>query len=497
MRNENENERGTWTPNDGWDSSDEAPEAPVVSSLDGAAGGAGAARGWLGQWRWGLRLGGLVAALALLALIVPALAPLIPRPPSPPPPPDFTALTLSPDLGFCATNGYWSPDGRRIAVVRASAECGVTPGKPDVFVYDAASGKQVAAISITPTVQRALTRAGLEDVVTDYTSVAWSPDQRTLAVSLAVVRALPASAGRTGLGTRAGVALVSLTGSLAGSHAGDVVALLSARDLAPPALGTGAAAGPLTIDEWDTRLLTARQIDLPPALGYEWLPAGELIATDPLPTDAQGAMGAAGPSGDPIGGQRFSMWRTGFLSAINAVDCQERGARASSGPFTLLDLHTAAWSPDGRYLLAINATTRAPQTPPPTSRAPLPFCVTGPVASALPVAPMHDRALGSALRLLGGAITQVDLLWSPDGKRLVALPDSVSSLPGTALIYDTATGAIQARISAGPSQIPGAQGSDASALIVGCSWSPDGRRLLMVVAGQRFNIRVYQPRALG
>ena len=493
MRNENERERGTRTPNDGWDSFDEAPEAPVVSSLDGAAEGAGAARGWPGRWRWGLRLGGLAAALALLTLIAPALTPLMPRLPSPPPPPAFTALALSPDLGFCATNGYWSPDGRRIAVVRASAECGVALGKPDVFIYDAASGKQVAAYSVTPTVQRALTRAGLEDVVTDYTSVAWSPDQRALAVSLAVVRALPASAGWAGLGTRAGVALVSL----AGSHVGDVEALLSARDLAPPALGTGAAAGPLAIDEWDTRLLAARQIDLPPALGYEWLPAGELIATDPLPTDARDAMGAAGPPGDPIGGQRFSMWRTGFLSAINAVDCQERGARASSGPFTLLDLHTAAWSPDGRYLLTINTPTRAPQTPPPTSRAPQPFCVTGPVASALPVAPLHDRALGSALRLLGGAITQVDLLWSPDGKRLVALPDSVSSLPDTALVYDAATGAIQARISAGPSQIPGAQGSDASALIVGGSWSPDGRRLLLVVAGQRFNILIYSPRALG
>ncbi|HEU0026028.1 MAG TPA: hypothetical protein VFQ25_02850 [Ktedonobacterales bacterium] len=460
-----------------------------VTKLDGSAPGE---RHVVMRWRWGLRLGGLAAALALLALIAPALGPLIPRLPTTPPPPDFTALALSPDLGFCATNGYWSPDGRRIAVVRASAECGVTVGKPDVFIYDAASGKQVAAYGVTPTVQSALRRAGLVGVVTDYTGVAWSPDQRMLAVSLAVVRALPESAGRVGLGTRAGVALVSL----AGPHAGGVVALLSARDLAPTALGTGAAVGPLAVDEWDTRLLTARQIDLPPALGYEWLPAGELIATDALSSGEQGAMGATAPPGDPIGGQRFSMWRTGFLSEINAVDCQGGGARAASGPFTLLDLHTAAWSPDGRYLLTINTATRAPQAPPPTARAPLPFCVMGPLASALPVAPMHDRGLDSALRLLGGAITQVDLLWSPDGKRLMALPDSVSSLPDTALIYDTATGFIQTRISAGPSQIPGAQGSDASALIVGGSWSPDGRRLLLVVAGQRFNIRVYGPHAL-
>jgi hypothetical protein len=254
------------------------------------------------------------------------------------------------------------------------------------------------------------------------------------------------------------------------------------------------------VNEWDTRALAVRQLDLPPALGYEWLRGDTLIATDPFPPAASNALASTGAAGDPTGGQRFGMWRTGFLSEINATSCQVSGAgdtSAASGPYTLLDLRTTAWSPDGRYLLTISTTARGSDPPPPAVTAPLSFCVSGPLASALPVTPIHDRATRAALALLGGAITQVDLLWSPDGKRLAALPYSVSQLPNTIIIYDTATGAILSRIAAGSSEIPGAQGSDASAQFVGGAWAPDSQRFLAAVAGHNFNIRIYNAHALG
>jgi hypothetical protein len=293
--------------------------------------------------------------------------------------------------------------------------------------------------------------------------------------------------------------------ALAGPHPGAVSALISARGLSRMAEGSGYTPGPLAVDEWDTRQLTTRQLNLPVALGYEWLPGDLLVGAAPPPSTGAGATPAltdnAGLADNSAGDQRFSMWRTGYFVAVNAVDCEQSGANAPAKPYTpliALYLSTTAWSPDGRYLLMVNQVARAPQALILNANAPLlPFCLPESAASAFPQAPIHDRAMRAALGLLGGAVTDVELLWSPDGARLAALPTETSQASNMITLYDTATGGVLARISAGPSQIPGAQGSDANALFINGAWSPDGRRLLTVVEGQQFNIRVYSPRALG
>ncbi len=454
-------------------------------------------------WRWGLRLGALAAVVGLAATLVAALEPLMPRPAAAPPPPEYIALALAPELRFCATNGYWSPDGRYIAVPRAPT-CGAgvagVSDLPDIYIYDAANGEQVTEYTIMPTIEGALARAGLSGAQISFSSVTWSPDQRMLAAQFEVYQALPRASSGMDVHARGGVALITISGP----HTGAVTALISASGLSLVAEGAGFTPGPLAVDEWDTRQLSARRLDLPAALGYEWLPGDLLISADPPQPGGASATptlaDTAGPMGNPTGGQRFSMWRTDSLVEVSAADCGpgDTGQPARRrAPLTALYFSTTAWSPDGRYLLTITQVARAPQAPALNTDTPRPpFCLPASAASALPQAPIHDRAMRAALGQLGD-VMDVELLWSPDGARLAELPSANSQLSSAITLYSTLTGAVLARISAGPSQIPGAQGSDANALFINGAWSPDGRRLLTVVEGQQFNIRVYGPRSLG
>lgn len=465
------------------DSEDTDGEAPVVSPLEGAE---TPARAQVLRWRWGLRLGALTAVVTLLAVVAVALAPVIPWTVAPPLPLDNIALALPPELRFCATDGYWSPDGRRIAVPRAPA-CGASGAGarnlPDIYIFDAASGAQSTEYTIMPAIQDALARASLSGAQVNYSGVTWSPDQRTMAAEFDVLQFLPHAYTGTHFRARAGVALIAL----AGPHPGAVTALISARGLSPAAERIGYTPGPLAVDEWDTRQLTARPLDLPATLEYQWLPGDLLIGANPPPVSAW-------PAENPAGRQRFSMWRMGYLVEVSAVDCGQSSVPGT--PYTVLYLFTTAWAPDGRYLLTITQVARAPRASLPSVATPfLPFCLSG-SAAAFPQAPVHDRAMRAALGLLGSAVSNVELLWSPDGVRLAAIPSETSQASNAITIYDMATGAILARVFAGPSQIPGAQGSDANARFINGSWSPDGRRLLAVVEGQQFNIRVYGPRAL-
>lgn len=482
-------------------SEDAGDERPIISPLDGSV---EAARARNSQWRWGLRFGALAAVIALVIIVAVALAPLTPLAPrfsSQRASPRYTALALSPELRFCATNGYWSPDGRRIAVPRAP-DCGSggagVMNLPDISIYDATSGKQLTEYTIMPAIEDALARANLSGAQITYTDVSWSPDQRTLAAQFEATQTLPQAASGTPIRSRAGVALIALTGS----HTGAVSALISASALSLAAEGTGFSPGPLAVDEWDTRQGRALRLDLPPSLGYEWLPGDLLIAADPPSGGGTSAtppfMGTASPVSNPMNQQRISLWRTAYLVEVSAHDCgQSAPANTPRARLTALYLSATAWSPDGRYLLTITQVARAPQAPILRTDTPLPpFCLPASAARAFPQAPIHDRAMRAALSLLGG-VANVGLLWSPDGAQLAALPSANSQLSNTITLYDARSGAVRARISAGPSLIPGAQGSDANALFISGAWSPDGRRLLAVVQGQQFNIRIYDTSALG
>ncbi|HEX9036007.1 MAG TPA: hypothetical protein VF808_03365 [Ktedonobacterales bacterium] len=468
-------------------------EAPSVTSLDGDHGVKSAGAPWRSgarRWRLGLRLGGLAAALALVAALIAALAPqvaiLIPRPLITRPLPDILALDLSPNLSNCATTGYWSPDGRRIAVLRSSYACGVTDRSPDVYVYDAVSGAQVAAYSVTAPIQSALNEEGAAGWSVAYDSLSWEPSQGALAVLWNAAQP-PSETPRAS--SQDGLALIALSGPRPGAIS---ILLGDGGPLPTPPggrVGYPLLPGRQLAREWDVTGGGYGAFQILPAQVYAWTPDDGVVPITPFP--------GGGPSqAVPIDGQAFSAWRTGALSVAATAPGQSQAGAPTA--FALLTLTIRLWSPDSRYLLLLDTVARVPGAPGTATIANAQVYLPANQVSTLPVAPTSDRALRAALGLLGAhGATQVALLWSPNGRRLVAIPSGEAAPATAALVYDTATGALLARISAGQSEIPGAQGSDANATISGAAWSPDGRRLLVGVTGLRFNLRVYGEDLLG
>jgi hypothetical protein len=413
--------------------------------------------------------------------LTPLMGPLISRPIASAARPDIISLDLAHDLSVCATTGYWSPDGRRIAVLRSPSACGITPREPDIFVYDAASGEQTAAYHVTGAVQAALARAGQSAWMISYDQLSWAPSRHALAVLFHVQPLASAPNSRASL---PGLALITPRRSSPGA-----VAVTLAR-VASGAAGAPRLSGQVYATLWDTRRGSARTLAVPVAQTYDWLPDDSLIATEPYP----GASPSVAPS---FSWRPFSAWRTGTLDVANTEQCQGHSGANPPTPFALLTLNVATWSLDSRYLLAFQTHARiaAPSIPP---TAVAHDCLSSGEVNALPLAPIHDRATQATLRLLGASdAEQMTLLWSPDGKRLVAMPSGSAVPPSSATVYDTTTGLPLTRIIAGGSQIPGAQGSDADASITGAAWSPNGQRLLVAIRGLRFNILVYSGRALG
>lgn len=477
---------------DDWED-DWEPESdtPRYSSLDGPRGATprvgGATRGhwWTQRWRWTLRLGAAAAVVGLLSALAitltPMLAPLIPRPIASAARLDILALDLAPGLSVCATTGYWSPDGQRIAVLRSPAICGLTPREADVYIYDATSGEQAAAYHVTAAVRAALARAWIGAWTITYDQLSWAPSRRALAV---LFHAQPPPRTPGARATLPGLALITLDRSSAGAVA-ITLASASAAAVLPPA-PPGQVYGTL----WDTRLGSARTLAIPVAQAYDWLPDDSLIATESYP-------GTSPSVAPPFSWRPFSAWRTGTLDVANTEQCQGSSGASPPTPFALLTLNVATWSLDSRYLLAFQTRARVAAPSIPTTAA-ADDCLSSGEVNALPLAPIHDRATQAALRLLGASdAKQMTLLWSPDGKRLVAMPSGSAVPPSSATVYDTTTGLPLRRITAGGSQIPGAQGSDADASITGAAWSPNGQRLLVAIRGLRFNIRVYSGRTLG
>lgn len=480
----------------------EHDDEPRVSALEGRT--SERATNFVNRgWRWALRLGGLVAVVALLGVVGAELAPLAPHVTlpallsRPTPTPDVRALDLNINQANCSANGvgYWSPDGQRIAVL----SCAPNTTEPDLYIYNAQTGAQVGAYLMTKPIQTTLAtinESQLSDALI-FDSLSWSPNQRMLVI---LWHAFDFSnSPNPALATRWDV-LASL--SLAGAHAGQVSVAIQGETTAPTAI-ISLGSGPVGYTEaqyWDVLNNGLATLNLHNAQTYAWdIATDQVVATAPYP----GAPDSAGITPIPAGGRTFSVWMSGELAIVDASSCA--GSTVTSGAptpdLTLLTLDVTQWSPDSRYLLTFTVQARM-ANPPQLNQAPLvtPACLTAAQVDALPVVAAHDQGMRAALGLLGGHdnIDQVALQWSPDGRRLLAIPSTDGSSPTTAIIYNAATGAVATRLSAGASDIPGAEGSDASGSITGGIWSPNGQRLLLgVITRQSFNIFIYSGRALG
>jgi hypothetical protein len=455
------------------------------------------------------RASGVIALIGLVAIVAVALGPHLPRPAQSRATIPYLALGVSSDVARCLSGASWSHDGRQIAVV-GSSTCGApymgqSDTQPNLLIFDAATGRQVATYLLDPAVRAALAQIGLKvdgasvyDI--SYFETNWSPDGRLMEVGFGVYG--------DQLGDQ-GVAVVTLTGAARGH----IRVWLDSPNTANVLPANNFDAAP--VERWDLTNGSHTTIYLSPALAYRWLPSDVLVAAQPLPvTGSAPTEPAAATLGDPIGGQSFTLWRTGTLSLINALSCDTgvAGAQRLSAPYAYLSLNSTVWSPDGRYLLYASVAAQAGIQPPshapshaPT-QTPIPTepdaatlydlnpCDSGPPPDQLPKAPIRDKGLQSALTLLdANGDNQLALTWSADGQRLAVASFTPAQGTGALIVYDCATGAALQRLT-------GDQFEDVAAsvdLAQNPVWSPDSSQLLLSVSGPDAKLVVVARQNLG
>jgi hypothetical protein len=439
----------------------------------------------------------------LLGVVGSALAPL--APPSAPSPfssrptsaSDVKALDLSASQADCGSSGsgYWSPDGQRIAVL----SCFPDATRPDLAIYNANTGAQVGAYNMSKPILDTLAKINESQLSSTLTfdGLSWAPSQHMLA---GLWHAFDGSKGsKPALATRWDVLALLITGGAQSGHVSVAISGKTTASTAPIGLSP-APVGHTEAQEWDIGNHGVVTIDLTNAQTYAWDSSDHVIVTYPYP-------GSGGLTPEPAEGQAFSVWMTGTIDLANASSCS--GSSVTPTPVaptpnvTLLTLTVIQWSPDSRYLLSFATQARVPNAPglnQDQASLVAPTCLTATQASAIPIIAAHDQGMRAALGLLGGRgnVDQVTLQWSVDGRRLLAIPSTIGSAPTTAIIYDATTGVVLAQLSAGSSDIPSAEGSDASGAFTGGAWSPNGQRLLLGAnTRQSFNILIYSGRALG
>ncbi len=448
-----------------------------------------------GVWR----LSGALALALLAATVVIALAPHLPRPASPRVQVPYTAMAMPSDLVHCLNGAAWSPDGREVAAVQ-SPSCsdpylGPPPMTADLILFDAATGKQVATYALDDAVNTTLKEAGLTssgDVAytLSYYAADWSPNARFIAVRFMVF------SHQINI---EGVAVVTLSGA----ERNHIRIALGAPNTSLVSPDNGFALVPVT--RWDLTRGDQATIYLAPALAYRWLPSDVLVADAPLPSNASAPAPAeptttatAAPLDGATGGQTFSMWSDGEILPVTAVACGANGATAQTlrQPYALLWLTATAWSPDGRYLLESDVQARLPTIAvrPLASTSDVSPCDSGPAPNQLPNAPLHDKALGAALRLLDPqGDNQLSLAWSRDGRRLAVSSADLTSQATRTVVYDSASGATLATFT-------GDEFAETSGGVYSTQnpiWSPDGGRLLMTINGPVAKLVILGPQALG
>lgn len=454
---------------------------------------ANAARSLRRVWR----ASGVLTLLALVAIVAVAVAPHLPRVAAPPAQIPYTALQVSSDVATCLMGVSWSPDSRQIAAVESSpcgqpylgpsGTSGPVAAQPNLLIFDAVTGRQVAAYPLDSAVNVALQAVGLKvnglsSYNISYYETSWSPDSRRMAVGFAIYGEL---------GSDSGVAMVMLTGA----QRGQVRVLLTEPNSLLPDHTNGFDLAP--VERWDAVDGAHTTIYLAPALTYRWLPSDVLVADQLLPANAS-APAPTTPTADAAeGAQSVSMWQMGTISPVTSTACDAVGMTAQplSQPYALLTLSASAWSPDGRYLLDANVETRlatVPGRPKPAASGASP-CDSGPEPDQLPSAPLHDKALLAALSLLDPyGNTQLSLAWSADGRRLAVTTLAMAQDTGSLVVYDCASGEPLKRLSGAQFEAGAAQYSLAQNPI----WSPDSAHLLLTISRPDPKLVILGPQAL-
>lgn len=410
----------------------------------------------------------------------------------------------------CPKDASWSPDGKMLALLGYQGNCpNDFPGSYAyhsgiITLYDETTGKVAntiepdsfisAALHLTPpkiATPDPYAGVGNRDTlhqVVDYAHLLWSPDGKQLAAPFMVLLTTK-DLGNGGFDTKAveGVLLLSPSGDER------VLSHTMARGEWYSGLwnlATGAYIPIVTPPERasNDRGWYAAPAFSQPALGYQWTNDGRLQPVTPLNA-------TSAPASQPDGGKAFSIWQPGTVQLTTRwVGVEpEHNLHLLKTPVETWATSLASWSADGVYLFAgdlgddiANWRIALPGQPAPD---PADLARIGLVGA--PVLPVRDAGMAAILRRYHDTsidpnawATQINLAWSPDGKR-VAVEAPVARPNGSARIsdfdvsiYDCASGKLLRTLTP-KLQLANVTPYGGFGPEVFLRWSPDGKQLLL------------------
>jgi hypothetical protein len=390
---------------------------------------------------------------------------------------NHTTAPITPRLNGldCAQDIAWSPDGARVAIVGYQNTCGQddvgayasVPGW--VTIYDTSSKRLLTSFSPGPAIDHApgvsapaiatpqTSGSDVTHPAINYLHLSWAPDGKSLALSFEVNEWItPVSHNRL-----YGLAIVN-----------------SANGLSEHVFTHIASPNDPAYLEWDLtsgKLLPAVQAtqtalsNLPTGQDFLWGKDGAIMAKTDTP-------GSISPAGEPDGAASFSIWQPGQATLIQLGGPTSSAICAWQSSF-------AAWSPNGRYILATAQaggviTTPGCHTP---SKAELANSAYAGSSSITP----HDNALAALYSRIisqsgAGTSNGQSVAWRPDGKAMAIISsdetNAVTPSNRTVTIYNSATGQVIAKLTP-QANIPYAFDKQSNPML---RWSPDGSRLLLL-----------------
>jgi WD40 repeat protein len=451
------------------------------------------------------RRGPVLAAMSLLALLAVVAAGVVlymrrPATSQTPPLPALVTITLPPAM-HCAQDAQWSPDGRYLAVFGQHSCPGgnlVVSGVDTtgtLLIYDAATARLLHTITLDgavipaaypPAVQQDQSR--LDSLQITYYALTWSPDSREVAIQFSAQLMQAQSDGTCCQDTQYGTGIVLVDSVHLGLRVIVIPADQQRRMQRQLTNDSNAASGPFLPDvvRWDLTTGTASLVRVPAALAYAWTPDGTLAASMPLPPAGTPLpTSSGGPVGNPDGGRSFAIWQDGAISLdFASCDFSPQAPPPEAVGYEYIDASGPVWSPNGRYLIQdVSSTVRLRHAIPASAQAGRGYaCQTAdPRFAAMAPVPPRDRALAAALDTLTTAVPQLQVAWNPAGTRLAtALQELMPNDTSPIRVYDCSTGALVGQLDA--AKLIYSSDSELVGQQLFVRWSPEGKRLLAIVA---------------
>lgn len=373
-------------------------------------------------------------------------------------------------MGFsCVTSEAWSPDSTTIALLGYTTGCEYDSDNAVglATIQDAHTGQRIVQLQPDTLIKKAFYAqfpAIHDGLLLYYQTASWSPDKIHLALLFDIH-------------TKSQVGGAEFSGVLLFDQKHKSTRVLLQQNESMPTYQVSAS----SYMEWDIshgNLVPTPTLEnedpfvfsssIPVAEEYAWNNNGELV---PQTHSTSHSSGIGSTNGSPS----FTVWQPGGVELVKQD--QSGGVTFAPGIF-VWDVNFITWSPDGRYLINgafLSARLEPPGHPRPDQKTLVAFHMEN-----LPVLPVRDAALLSALKLLSSAQTigtlyHMIVSWSPNGQLMGMTTYEFSKKN----LYSTKRGYPVATLQAPKTNVPNAQSSHEGYYAFSSpNWSPDSTHVL-------------------